>query len=213
MPSTFMLENLETICGIIDTQGFIKDGNFVARELSITMDGRSYKFDLLTGLNSFEMTEKDKKTNHIVRKYVGLDYERTIGNEQLKSKMMRSEDLLYHLKDIHSVLSSKEKPNFGVKQRFLKDLLVHAGIPFVNLDDERLNCPSLGELMKRFSNVKICHTHGHSRIGTNFGNGPFRCSLQKTKIIKYWVESVLRGGELIASADYKEYMPTPLSRR
>ena len=208
MASTFMLDSLQTICAIIDTQGFIKDGNFVARELAISLEGRSYKFDLLTGLNSFEMTEKDKKTNEIVRKYIGMDYERTIGNEN--QTMLKSENLLYSLKDLHSVISTKEKPNFGVKQHFLKDLMLHAGITFVNLDDERLNCPSLGELLKRFSNVKICHTHGHSRIGTNFGNGPFRCSLQKVKIIKYWVESTIRGGEIFSLADYKEYMP-PLS--
>ena len=65
------------------------------------------------------------------------------GEEDDGQIIMTDDLILHHLKDLHALFYSPAKPNFGIKQRFLKEMLKKADIPFIDFEDEKLHCPSL----------------------------------------------------------------------
>ena len=75
MEASSQILDIKSICAFVDVQGFCHDGRFITRELAISVDGRSYRFDIVTGLKWTDMTERERRTNAIVRKFIGLDFE------------------------------------------------------------------------------------------------------------------------------------------
>lgn len=187
-------DDLSSVCAVVDAQGFIQDGKFVAREVSFSTHERHYNFEVKTGLEYKKMNKEDKNTNKALLKLLGLDLD--ICPSRTRATL-HANQIGKNLKDLYFVFCTKECPNLAVKNHFVKKILKQESIPYIDLDELQYECPALHKLEKLYPSTKDCSKHGISHHDLDFGQGPFRCSYRKTKILMTWIEARIRAHELM----------------
>ena len=164
---------MESICAVIDAQGFYINNEFMPRELAVAaMDGTEIQtWESCIPFRFEDLSESDQKLNDFVMKYTGLRWE-CRGFPIDKIKLLIA--MTYHK------LSSEEKPNFGVKNHQFAAYLASIGIPYIEI-----KCPSTYTLTKLYGG-EPCIRHLI----------PGMCSVMKVDILRKWLFDYLEPYEI-----------------
>jgi len=168
---------INKICAIIDAQGFVKDGEFIPRELSLI--SHNFKQTLLceTNLKFVDMNIKDRITNlYIANNMLGLSLRST--NQNLYFNGTRDPIQLIYL--MYENVRNDVKPYVGIKNPQLIELLKIWDIPYVNLSE--YNCPKISSLKRHYGN-KVCHFH--NRFVPN--RAKLKCAEEKCELLWKWL--------------------------
>jgi hypothetical protein len=160
----------KSICAILDAQGFIKNKEFLPREISVTANnGLSMCYEIDPNIQVSELSAQDQKTNmHISWTITGLSYKPT-------------SNYYYNITEVGQLLTNiynlfKKQPGdvFGIKNNQLKKLLIEHNIPCV-----QLKSPHIERLNELYGPPWQCRYHTLGRKG--------RCALCKTIYLNKWL--------------------------
>ena len=170
---------MDSVCAIVDAQGFVKDGEFIPRELAISdysIDGLRC-WDVETCLSFNELSDKDRKTNRYLRAYSGL----TI--EPFEVNFVPRDKLSIFLVQLYEKHRSEARPNFGIKNFQFGELLDKLNIPYKEIEG-----PSVNKLKNYYKNITQCHRHIYNTDGV--------CAAAKVEILKTYLKDTVLFEEL-----------------
>jgi hypothetical protein len=163
---------MESICALIDAQGYFIDGKFHISELAISPTGHScvQTWSVCLPKDFEEMSKKDKITNEYIRRNItGLPYkpdnEEHISHTKIKA-------FIYMLWSKYR--SGSERNKFGIKNPNLAKLLTELEIPYIEIE-----MPSIKDLQKYYTFHYECDRHTDC-------SQP-RCAVQKVALMKIWL--------------------------
>ncbi len=144
---------MNSICAIMGAQGFVKDGLFYPKELSIMSHSLRMSLIVDSGLNYTGMNLKDRKANkYISKNLLGI----SIKNHSSDKNHNLSYDALEQIRNLYLMVLQGDKEHLGIKNQQLAQVLDMIDIPFIDLN--QYNCPSIKELSKRYKR-KTCNSH------------------------------------------------------
>lgn len=156
---------MREVCFVIDVQGFkIKEG-FFPRELAIQGDRGVifYTFDLPPK----KLDKMDKKTVDYCAKFIhGIKWSQELLVNSLPVSAFK--ELVVHL---YKKYSSKEQPLVGVRNGYLKRILIDFGLPIMDMEP----------LQIEFTNLGCCSFHSFKR----------RCAINKVMNLYSYIQSSL----------------------
>jgi len=184
---------LSSVCAVLDAQGFVHEGKFIPREMALVGSNFEYNWEVKTSLDRGVMSCKDRMTNDVNVKHLGLALDVEEG-----TKAINYLDVGNHLKNLYAAISTTGRPRLAIKQHNLAPLLKENGIPFINLEESKFQCPSMNRLCLMYNEVKCCRLHTPQA----FGEGPFRCSLKKASLLHQWIIRRKSGFILMSQATH-----------
>jgi hypothetical protein len=136
---------MNSICAIIDAQGFVKDRVFYPRELSVLSHELRMSLIVDSSLNYTGMNSKDRKTNkYISNNLLGL----SMKSCPSKNAQNLSYDSSEQIRNLYLIVLQGDKEHLGIKNQQLAQVLDMIDIPYIDLN--QYNCPSVKEFSKRY---------------------------------------------------------------
>lgn len=188
--------NNNTLCAIVDCQGYVKGGKFVPKEFAISFhndlqlevwctmndgpvpmpwtsktifNGNCLRFDIDTKLNEFSMSASDRQANrYIQNKLTGLDY------GPKTERHITLEQLPLLVKRLYNVCKKRETDVFGVNNNQFEEMLTTWEIPYT-----KLQVPPIDVLDRKFDGKWACDLHSWPTA---------KCALRKVIYIKKWLD-------------------------
>jgi hypothetical protein len=160
---------MESICAIVDVQGFVVENEFIPRELAYCeLDGPVKSHDIGTNINFRNMSVKDKITNRYIMNYTtGL----TI---RAPDDCIPKDKLKIFLAMMYGKYSTIGKVHFGIKNPQLGELLDSIGVPWIEIKS-----PCTHNLAKYYKKETNCKRHVLNEDG--------KCSVAKVDLLKNWL--------------------------
>ena len=156
-----MFTDMNQICAIVDAQGFVIRGQFYARECAIVAEGYMNCQEFRPNINWYELSRQERNTIHFcTNKIHGLRFNASISGKN--SPIPSSDEIVNYLKMHYMRLATKERSHFAVKNKLLKDILISANIPVIDLDDGIYNLPPVGVLERKYNVQWVCGYHRSS---------------------------------------------------
>lgn len=169
---------MNQICAVMDVQCFIKDGQYIPKELSIRANKLNISFIMDTGLDYKDMSLKDKFTNKHISKHI-LGMSLRSNSEYVWHK---SNDGMNQIQLMYNMAKKPDKNYLGIKSNQLANLLNKLMIPYINLED--YGCPPI-EKLKLIYISKQCGFHDNYITYKS----TFRCANQKCFLLWEWVNN------------------------
>ncbi len=167
---------MESICAIMDAQGFVQDGLFYPREISIISPAVKMSLIVDSGLNYSEMNVKDRVTNrYISNNLLGMAMRSSTPN----SSHNLSHDALEQIGIMYNMVKKEDEKYIGIRNDHLAQVLDMIGIPFIDL--KGLNCPSYKALSKRYKK-HLCNFH-YRQVPDR---SKLRCAEKKCQLLWQW---------------------------
>ena len=158
---------MDSICAIIDAQGFYCKNEFFPRELAIApVHGETQSWESNPPMKYLELSPQDQKVNDFIMKYTGLPYD--CFTEHFPIDKMK-----FLIAMIYNKYFTEDKPNFGIKNYQFGGYLATMGLPYVEI-----KCPSIYTLGKIYG-YQTCERHILKDDGM--------CAIAKVNILKNWV--------------------------
>lgn len=195
---------MEQCCAICDVQGFIIDKRFHAREIAIVSDSISICQEFSTGIDWNDLSEKDKQQiRYTTKKIHGLPYNPSFDSR--KNPLLISNQAGDYIISIYKNIFSEEKPLLGVKNDHMKTILIEAGLPYLDLNSEVYNCPSVGSLENYYGNKWTCAYHIKiplNKIQQRQQIVNYRCAYRKCFYFWRWMKCEVKDNQNIQSEDH-----------
>ncbi len=167
---------MESICAIMDAQGFVQDGLFYPREISIISPTLKISLIVDSGLNYAEMNVKDRITNkYIINNLLGMSMR---SHTKVKSHNL-SHDALEQISNVYNMVKNEDEKYSGIRNDHLAQVLDMIGIPFIDL--KGLNCPSYKALSNRYKKTP-CKFH-YRQVPDR---SKLRCAEKKCQLLWQW---------------------------
>jgi hypothetical protein len=167
---------MESICAIMDAQGFIQDDLFYPKEISII--SHTVKMTILVEpeLNYSEMNVKDRVTNmYISNNILGMSMR---GNKENKSHNL-SPDALEQIGNLYDMVMKEDEKYLGIRNDQLALILKIIDIPFIDL--KGYNCPSYKVLARQYRGIP-CNFHERQVPDRS----KLRCAEKKCELVWKW---------------------------
>lgn len=175
-----VLRELSSVFGVIDAQGYIKNGKFVPVEISIVTDISSECLELSVDV------PQDRTNKWLYNHYHRLPFVSLRANAGFPTPS--EADVI----DIINVWRGKfwqpGKDSFAVKNNHLAKLLEDNGFTFINLEEEKYKCPSIDQLDLLNGNVWFCSFHDLSNVPIRM-RATFHCALRRATCLMKWIKS------------------------
>ncbi len=173
---------MDKIFAIVDAQGFIVKKKFYAREVAIINDNFSYCQEYDPNLHLDYISKDDvRRIKFCTYKLHGLTL-RPMEKSSL-TFMPKSDDIIGILRHYHKLLSHPNRPYFGVKNELLRRILEDGDIPYLDLNREEFNFPSINYLEKFYNNYWTCGYHRKFPVNINPNKKEpiisYRCAFRK----------------------------------
>jgi hypothetical protein len=160
----------------MDAQGFVQDGLFYPREISIISPALKMSPIVDSGLSYAEMNVKDRITNrYITNNLLGMSMR---SYTKVKSHNL-SHDALKQIGIMYNMVKNEDKKYSGIRNDHLAQILDMIGIPFIDL--KGLNCPSYKALSKRYKKTS-CNFH-YLQVPDR---SKLRCAEKKCHLLWKW---------------------------
>jgi hypothetical protein len=172
---------MDKICAIMDAQGFVQDGLFYPREISII--SHTVKMTILVEpeLNYSEMNVKDRVTNtYISNNILGMSMR---GHKEKLSHNL-SPDALEQIGNLYDMVRKEDEKYLGISNDQLAHILKIIDIPFIDL--KGYNCPSYKALAQRYRGIP-CNFHERQVPDRR----RLRCAEKKCELLWKWRVSYL----------------------
>ncbi len=171
---------MNSICAIMDAQGFVKEGVFYPRELSIISHELRMSLIVDSGLSYTGMNLKDRKTNkYISNNLLGLSMKNFSPNRGHNLSYDSSEQI----RNLYLMVLQGDKEHLGIKNQQLAQVLDMLDIPYIDLN--QYNCPSVKELSKSYK-TKPCNFHSRQVPDRD----RLRCAEKKCNLLWKWMNSL-----------------------
>jgi hypothetical protein len=165
---------MDKICAVVDAQGFYIKNQFFPREVAFTSESLSHCQEFNPNINWFSITQNEK---HLIKHLRDKIHGFTLNTFKSKEPIIPlSESYIEYLKSFYNIFATEEKPYFGVKNLHVKDDLIKAGIPVIDLSNPELEFPNITSIERYYNNnTWICAYHTEDTQGYK----KFRCALRK----------------------------------
>ena len=164
------------ICGILDAQGFMKDGLLIPREVALKTDTKNVCFLVNTKLCYDELNTRDRITNRYIEKII-------IGIPLVIKKDDKAViDYELEIFKLYHSSKTKEKKLIGIKNHHLTVILNKLCIPWIDLED--FGCQSM-DILERLYNESCCAFHHHIKRTC----GDWKCAQKKVNILDKWLKT------------------------
>lgn len=160
---------MESICAIVDVQGFVVEKEFIPRELAYSdLTGPVKSYDIGTDINFRDLSVNDKITNRYIMDYTtGLTIRAPDG-------CIPKDKFKIFLAMMYGKYSTVAKVNFGIKNPQLGQLLDSIGIPWTEIKS-----PCVHTLGKYYKKETDCTRHILNEGG--------KCSVGKVELLQKWI--------------------------
>jgi len=165
------------ICGILDAQGFLKNGVFYPREVALKSASKNICFLVDTKLDYENLNTRDKITNKFIEKNL-LGIKLSSKNEDKSVS-----DFELELYKLYRSICTKEKKLIGVKNYQVAALLNSLAIPWIDL--EEFGCQSMDVLELTYRETCCAFHHQHIKPV----RGDWKCAQKKVNILYKWLKS------------------------
>ena len=168
---------INKVCAIIDAQGFVMDGKFFPRVISVISN--SFKQTVLcdSGLRRSFLTVQDRITNnYISNNIIGL----SMGNHDLGMKHKMSDDGYQVIYNIYDMVKTNKKKYIAISNDQIEEILRYWQIPYIKLQD--CGCPGIEKLRKLYP-MNICHFHNRAVPDRK----KLRCAEEKCEMVWQWL--------------------------
>lgn len=200
MDPTAQSQNFASVCAVVDAQGFHSEGKFYPREIAFISKFVALNFEFSTGLTVNGLSEKDKRSNAIIMRLIGLTLDK---EDRKKGDPMTYENLDEFLTTMHAYLSTREAQCFAIKNNALEKVFNRLSIPYINLDEEKYQCPTVADLYARDrKRMDDCGSHGSDFLGYD---GYFRCSWKKSRLLYQWMVRRMKAKSYLELANQKKF--------
>ena len=184
-------QSLTMVCAAVDVQGFDVKKVFYPRILTVASCNGLCDFEFKPELPS--LSPKDQRTvNFLQNKYHGYSSFGPVSLHEIG--VFKSNDLITVLKAAHNLLSSQEKPYFGVANNHLAKILRNNSIPFVDLTKGQTSAPSHKKLDIKYKTNWTCTKHLPSIYSSSFV-----CSKRKVSNLWQWLQEKIHMNHLVAN--------------
>lgn len=165
------------ICAVIDAQGFVMDGHFFPREISVISNTMKQNVLCDTGLKRSLMNLRDRITNnYISNNILGMSF----GSYNLEMKHKMSDDGFQVVRNIYEMVKTDKRDYVALRNDQLREILDLWKIPYIKLED--FGCPGINKLRKLYPS-QVCHFHNRmvpDRV-------KLRCAEEKCEMLWRWL--------------------------
>ena len=149
---------MDSVCAILDCQGFQFKDRFVPREIAIVSDKISQCQELNPHMNWRELSEEDQAVVlHSTKFKHGLHY--CPFNPVEHCFLYDSTEVGKIIEAWYALISTDEKPAFAYKNQQLKKIIEDLGIPSIDLESPSLGFPSYDQLKTKYGDNYLCSYH------------------------------------------------------
>ena len=159
---------MDSICAVIDAQGFYVNNEFFPRELAYARMDMSPidSYESIPIVKFQDLSVNDKKLNKFIMKYTGLPYD-------CQSSHIPSDKMKHLIAILYNKCYTEDKPIFGIRNHQFGRYLATIGLPYLEID-----CPSVYTLMKLYEG-KTCDRHILKEDGM--------CAVHKVDVLRNWI--------------------------
>ena len=177
---------MDKVCAVVDAQGYYIRGRFYAREAAFVSDTIGHCQEFNPNIRWSSLTKKEEGSIYKVRSKIHALSLNVFKNKQ--SIIPPAEHMINYLKTFHKMLATEEKPYVAVKNKWLKDELEKAEIPYIDLDDSKYGFPSINEIEKLYNNTWLCSYHCKVKPRRQ-DESTFKCASRKCYNLWHYIKA------------------------
>jgi hypothetical protein len=178
---------LKSICAIIDIQGFVRNNEFLPREVAIYNGKDLVHFDIDHQFGDGSFSSRDRVTNgYLKANLLGLSY-----RPKEYHTVKKLDELPELLGNLYFAYTSNEKFKFGINNNQAKKYLETMGIAVVDLSVYSVPKVATLEIMLKLGGPKNCYRHEYS-----YGKD-WNCAVRKVKLLWKWMDARKKGLEIL----------------
>ena len=174
-------QQLSSIVGVLDVQGFFIGGKYFVREIAFASDRLNIRYDVSTGINSASLSRADRRTAAFLTKHQhGLDFNPS-------GAALKQEAVFEVFDTILAVFARSENAKFAIRNLQLAQLLDRHGIAYVDLIT--LGCPTTTIAYARNHVSLPCSLHPQDR--------KYRCAQSKSQYYYKWLKMYIASNKTL----------------
>lgn len=161
-----IIDTMDKICAVIDTQGFAFKDRFIAREIAIVSEYLTLCQELNPQIYWKNLIEEDQAiVLYSTQRIHGLHF--CPFNPREHAFLPNSNKINELIEIWYNLVKSPEKPVVAFKNTHLRNIFIELEIPFIDLDDKCNNFPSIKQLQDKYGDNYLCAYHKKPNPNSN----------------------------------------------